>query len=117
MNGIIVPILTKMAVEDPLKWYKHVATLQRFINSTTSRSTGSSPFELLLKMRNAEDNQLAETLEAEMVSEFKGQREELRIAAKKNIERIQEENREGFNKNRKAAHKYEENDWVAIRKT
>lgn len=34
MNGVIIPILTKMAIDDPLKWYQHVGRLQRFINSS-----------------------------------------------------------------------------------
>ncbi|GFY19949.1 hypothetical protein TNCV_2146421 [Trichonephila clavipes] len=46
-----------MSIEDPTKWFKHVDSLQRVLNSVPSRSTKYSPFELLIgvKMKNPED--------------------------------------------------------------
>lgn len=65
INGMIVPALTKLSADDPLKWYRHTNALQRFINSTKSRSTGQTPFNLLfgVSMRNQEDVELAAVLE------------------------------------------------------
>lgn len=65
INGIIIPALTKMSVENPLKWYQHVSQLQRFLNSNESRSTKKTPFELMfgVPMRNPEDQQLARAVE------------------------------------------------------
>lgn len=119
MNGTIIPILTKLSIEEPLKWYKHVAKIQRCINSTISRSTGKTSFELLVgvKMRNAEDAALAQIMEKEMVADFEEQRRDLRQAAKINIGRIQEENRKNYNQNRKEPRKYNVRDLVAIKKT
>lgn len=64
INGIIIPALTKMSIDDPTK-YQHVNKLQRFMNSTITRSTTKPPFELMfgVTMRNPEDVPLATALE------------------------------------------------------
>ncbi|GFV24741.1 pro-Pol polyprotein [Trichonephila clavipes] len=53
----LIPVLTKLSIDDPTKWYKFVDRLQRILNSTSNRSTKSSPFELLtgVTMRNKEE--------------------------------------------------------------
>ncbi|GFU29948.1 transposon Tf2-6 polyprotein [Trichonephila clavipes] len=53
----LIPVLTKLSLDDSTKWYKYVDRLQRILNSTISRSTKWTPFELLvgIKMRNKED--------------------------------------------------------------
>ncbi|GFW54599.1 transposon Tf2-9 polyprotein [Trichonephila clavipes] len=53
----LIPVLTKLSLDDSTKWYKYVDGLQRILNSTISRSTKWTPFELLvgIKMRNKED--------------------------------------------------------------
>ncbi|GFY74414.1 transposon Tf2-6 polyprotein [Trichonephila inaurata madagascariensis] len=35
----LVSVLTKLSLDDPTKWYRHVDSLQRILNSTVSRST------------------------------------------------------------------------------
>jgi len=59
LNAIIVPVLSKLIVDDPTKWYIHVDRVQQAINSSFSRSLNSTPFELLIgvKMRNIDDQQ------------------------------------------------------------
>ncbi|GFX23401.1 hypothetical protein TNCV_4937161 [Trichonephila clavipes] len=46
-----------MSIEEATKWFKHVDSLQRVLNSVPSSSTKYSPFELLIgvKMKNPED--------------------------------------------------------------
>lgn len=119
MNGMIVPALTKLSADDPLKWYRHTNALQRFLNSTKSRSTGQAPFKLLfgVPMRNQEDVELAAVLEDEIRADFKRGRDDLRVRAKVNIERVQEETRRNFNSKRKESHKYCVGDLTAIKKT
>jgi hypothetical protein len=56
-------------------------------------------------------------LEKEWISEFQEDRDEIRDHAKDNIAKIQEENRRGFNRKRKEASTYRENDLVAIKRT
>jgi hypothetical protein len=56
-------------------------------------------------------------LEKEWISEFQEDSDEIRDHAKDNIEKIQEENRHGFNRKRKKASTYRENDLVAIKCT
>ena len=53
LHAKIMPILSKLSINDPNKWYKHVEAVQRTINATTSRSTGKTPFKIMtgLKMR------------------------------------------------------------------
>lgn len=80
MNGIIIPALTKLSVEDPLRWHQHVANVQRFINSARSRGTGKSPFELMfgVPMRNVEDHHLSEKLEEAIQEQFFTERDKER---------------------------------------
>ncbi|GFV01357.1 hypothetical protein TNCV_2125831 [Trichonephila clavipes] len=48
MHETIIPVLTKLTIEEPEKWFKHVHRLQRIMNSTTTRSTKFTPFEVLI---------------------------------------------------------------------
>jgi len=38
LNAIIIPVLSKLSVDDPTKWYRHVDRVQQAINSTFSRA-------------------------------------------------------------------------------
>lgn len=119
VNGIIVPALTKLSSDDPLKWYQQTTTLQRFINSTKSRSTGQTPFKLLfgVEMRNREDIELAAILEEETAAAFIRDRDDLRVRAKETIDRVQKEARNQSIRHRKNAHKYSVGDLTAIKRT
>ncbi|GFY28118.1 retrovirus-related Pol polyprotein from transposon 17.6 [Trichonephila clavipes] len=57
IHRTLIPVLTKLSLDDSTKWYKYVDRLQRILNSTICRSTKWTPFELLVetKMRNKED--------------------------------------------------------------
>ncbi|GFW21149.1 transposon Tf2-11 polyprotein [Trichonephila clavipes] len=57
IHRTLIPVLTKLSLDDSTKWYKYVDRLQRILNTTISRSTKWTPFELLvgIKMRNKED--------------------------------------------------------------
>ncbi|GFW84330.1 retrovirus-related Pol polyprotein from transposon 17.6 [Trichonephila clavipes] len=119
IHRTLIPILTKLSLDDSTKWYKYVDRLQRILNSTISRSTKWTPFELLvgIKMRNKEDILIKDLLLEEMAKEFLEQREFLRNDAKKNIETLQSENRKTYNRRRKKASLYKEGDLVAIQRT
>ncbi|GFT13271.1 transposon Tf2-6 polyprotein [Trichonephila clavipes] len=119
IHGVLIPVLTKMSIEDPTKWFKHVDSLQRVLNSVPSRSTKYSPFELLIgvKMKNPEDVMIRNLLEEESQEQLFQQRDNLRREAKQNILKIQEENRRTYNRKRKEAHLYKKGDLVAIMRT
>ncbi|GFS39187.1 transposon Tf2-9 polyprotein [Trichonephila inaurata madagascariensis] len=119
IHRTLIPVLTKLSLDDSTKWYKYVDRLQRILNSTICRSTKWTPFELLIgtKMRNNEDIRIRDILLEEMAEELQEQREFLRNDAKKNIETIQSENRKTYNKRRKIAPLYKEGDLVAIQRT
>ncbi|GFV48390.1 uncharacterized protein TNCV_3026601, partial [Trichonephila clavipes] len=94
MHETIIPVLTKLTIEDPEKWFKHVHRLQRIMNSTTTRSTKFTPFEVLIgvKMKKQkEDLQIKHLLEDELSEQFINKRETLRNEAKENILRLQAE--------------------------
>ncbi|GFT39561.1 retrovirus-related Pol polyprotein from transposon 17.6 [Trichonephila clavipes] len=95
IHRTLIPVLTKLSLDDSTKWYKYVDRLQRILNSTISRSTKWTPFELLvgIKMRNKEDILIKDFLLEEMAKELLEQREFLRNDAKRNIETLQSENR------------------------
>ncbi|GFY02896.1 hypothetical protein TNCV_3507761 [Trichonephila clavipes] len=119
IHRTLIPVLTKLSLDDSTKWYKYVDRLQRILNSTISRSTKWTPFELLvgIKMRNKEDILIKDLLLEEMAKELLEQREFLRNDAKKNIETPQSENRKTYNRRRKKASLYKEGDLVAIQRT
>ncbi|GFW15110.1 hypothetical protein TNCV_172571 [Trichonephila clavipes] len=119
IHRTLIPVLTKLSLDDSTKWYKYVDRLQRILNSTICRSTKWTPFELLVgtKMRNKEDILIKDLLLEEMAKELLEQRELLRNDAKKNIETLQSENRKTYNRRRKKASLYKEDDLVAIQRT
>lgn len=119
INGIIIPVLTKLALDDPSKWFVHVNKVQRFLNATFQRSINSTPFELLMgvKMRNAEDIKVAQVISDELINNFIDSRERLRQEARSRILEVQDENRRQFNRRRKEANQYAVGDLVAIKRT
>ncbi|GFS79239.1 integrase catalytic domain-containing protein [Trichonephila clavipes] len=98
IHRTLIPVLTKLSIDDPTKWYKFVDRLQRILNSTSNRSTKWSPFELLtgVTMRNKEDLYLRNLLMEEMVEELQEQRNQLQQDAKRNIQKIQAENKKNL---------------------
>lgn len=92
---------------------------QQYLNSTVSRSTGFSPSKLLfgVQMRLKNDLRIRELIESEILDAVQDERDELRLRAKENIWKIQQENRKNFNKKRKEPKKYNEDDLVAIKRT
>ncbi|UYV84469.1 hypothetical protein LAZ67_X002302 [Cordylochernes scorpioides] len=115
----IVSVLTKLSIDNPQEWHKHVRKLQKALNSTHQRSIRMSPFELLVgvKMRKEEDLRLLEMIEEDLALTFDEERDQKRKAAKQEILKIQEENRNTFKKKRKKAFVYKEGDLVVIQKT
>ncbi|GFV28228.1 transposon Tf2-6 polyprotein [Trichonephila clavipes] len=119
IHRTLIPVLTKLSSDDPTEWYKFVDRLQRILNSTSNRSTKWSPFELLtgVTMRNKEDLYLRNLLMEEMVEELQEQRNQLRQDAKRNIQKIQAENKRTYDRKRKRAPGYQKGDLVAIQRT
>ncbi|GFX22847.1 transposon Tf2-6 polyprotein [Trichonephila clavipes] len=118
IHRTLIPVLTKLSLDDSTKLYKYVDRLQRILNSTISRSKIWTPFELLvgIKMRNKEDILIKDLLLEEIAKELLEQREFLRNDAKKNMETLQSENRKTYNRRKKAS-LYKEGDLVAIQRT
>ncbi|GFX49425.1 pro-Pol polyprotein [Trichonephila clavipes] len=120
IHSSLIPILSKLSIDDASKWYKFVPAVQRTLNSTISRSTQMTPFLQLLtgvKMRTKQDLEILKLLEEEIVEAFTENRRKIREEAKRNILKMQEENCRNFNKKRKKACQYEIGDIVAIQRT
>lgn len=119
LHGTIIPVLSKLSIDEPEKWFKYVDVVQRTVNSTISRSTKRTPFELLTgtKMRNREEKRILEILEEERINSMMDQVKTIREEARKNILKVQEENKRGYNKKRKKAHIYKKGDLVAVQRT
>ncbi|GFV06658.1 transposon Tf2-8 polyprotein [Trichonephila clavipes] len=119
IHSFLIPILSKLSIDDASKWYKFVPAVQRTLNSKISRSTQMTPFQLLtgVKMRTKQDLEILKLLEEEIVETFTENREKIRDEAKRNILKMQEENCRNFNKKRKRAHQYEIGDIVSIQRT
>ncbi|GBN44773.1 Transposon Tf2-8 polyprotein [Araneus ventricosus] len=119
IHRTLIPVLTKLSIADSTKWFKFVDPLQRILNSTFNRSTKWSPFELLIgvTMRNKEDLHLRNLLMEEMMEELQEQRDELRQDAKKNIQKIQAENKRTYDRKCRNAPSYQRGDLVVIQRT
>ncbi|XP_041979296.1 uncharacterized protein K02A2.6-like [Aricia agestis] len=119
VHRTIISVLTKLCIEEPSSWYRHVSRLQRVLNSTYQRSINTTPCELLIgtKLKLKEDLNILELLQEENIEQFNESREELRRNAKEQILKIQEENKKSFNKNRKPSKRYVLGDIVAIKRT
>lgn len=119
INRTIIPVLTKMSIEDPTKWYKHVSALQQALNSTFNRSISMTPFKLLFgtEMKQKLDLNIVEALEENFAKQFDDSRDDERKKAKEQIMKVQGENRKNFNTKRKEANVYEVGDLVAIKRT
>ncbi|GFY13083.1 hypothetical protein TNCV_666451 [Trichonephila clavipes] len=118
-NSTIIAVLSKLSVDHPEKWYSHVPHLQEILNSTFQRSIKMTPFELLFgtKMKSCQDIEIVELLKDEITAQFQEQRDALRQDAKKQIYKVQDENRRTYNLRRRQAHKYQLHDLVAIKRT
>lgn len=119
VNGVIVPVLTKLSLNKPDEWYKHTNNLQRFLNCTWHRSIQKTPFEILfgVKMRNPEDVRIAEAIADELVNVQSAERDDMREEVRKNIIKAQEEQKRTYDSRRKLANQYNEGDLVAIKRT
>lgn len=112
-------MLTKLCIESPKKWYRHLPAVQAALNGCHHRAIGSSPFEVLLgvKMRGGADENIIGLLNEEAVEEFNTGREELREKARQQIIKIQNENRKQHNQHCKQSYKYQVGDLVFIKRT
>jgi len=119
INRTLIPLLTKLSDPECEKWYKYLDLAQQCINTTSSRSIGTSPFHLLFGVhaRLKDNPEIRELIERECIESYQKGRDEVREKAKENIIKVQRENKRGFNKKRVAATKYKENDLVAIKRT
>lgn len=119
VNRIVKSSLIKLSVHDPQKWFKFTDKLQMAINATFQRSIGYSPFEILMgvPLRWNDELNLKEILGEEILRDFLEQRENLRDQARLNIQEVQKENRESFNKRRREATVYKIDEVVAIKNT
>lgn len=119
INRILVPILTKLCLENAGLWYRYVDKVQQIINNTPPRSTKISPFKILtgVDMRLREMPDIQEILNEEIIEEFDTERREIRNQAKSNIADLQKENYSYQLRKRKEAQVYKVNDLVAVRRT
>lgn len=119
IHRVIISVLTKLSIQQPALWYRHVSRLQQALNSTFQRSINAAPMKLFvgIKMRLKEDAEILSLIDQENRDNFINNREDLRLKAKEQIMKIQEENRKTFNRKRKDSHKYCPGDIVAIKRT
>lgn len=119
VNSLVLCVLSKLSIDDPCKWYKHVDKVQRAINSTYQRAINTTPFQLLtgVVMKTNDNSEIQNIINAEIQAQFEEERGELRKEAISQIQKIQHENKRAYDKKRKIATKYAINDLVAIKRT
>ncbi|KAG5317167.1 POL3 protein, partial [Pseudoatta argentina] len=119
LNKAIISILSKLSIEVPAKWYRHIDKLQRILNSMFNRSVNATPFDLLfgVKMRVETDLKLREVIAQEFRSRFEEERKKIRVRTKEQILKVQSENCKTYNLRRKKAIEYQVGDVVAIKRT
>lgn len=119
INRIVIPLFSKLSAPHPENWFKHVDRVQQFLNATPARSTGFSPFEILLGqcMRLRDDFELRRLIEEDTINDLQEKRASLREQARAAVEKIQRENKKIYNRKRKKSNLYHVGDWVAIKRT
>lgn len=118
LNRTIVPVINKLVLEDPSKWYRHISRVQQVLNATYHRSTNTTPFELMFgaRMRDKSDLELKSLIEEEFQEQFESNRDSLRQSAKEQILKVQAENRKTYNLRRRKPNTYQLGDLVAVKK-
>lgn len=119
INRIVIPILSKLAAPKYENWYKYVEQVQQYLNASPNRSTGFSPFELLVgkTMRLKNDLKIKELIDSEVIRSLQQERDEMRAQASEAINKVQKENSRTYNRKRKKSNIYKIGDLVAIKRT
>ncbi|GFX43648.1 hypothetical protein TNCV_510971 [Trichonephila clavipes] len=119
IHNALIPVLTKLSINEPEKWFKHAPNLLRVLNSTVSSTTKYSPFELLTgsKMKTKDDEIIIQLLNDENTERLMQEREEMRHDAKVNIQHVQDTSKAQFDKKRKQPHIFKKDELVAIKRT
>uniref|UniRef100_A0AAG5DSK9 RNA-directed DNA polymerase n=1 Tax=Anopheles atroparvus TaxID=41427 RepID=A0AAG5DSK9_ANOAO len=110
IHKTIIPLLTKLSMDKPYEWYKHVNRVQVLMNASRQKAVKTTPFELLVgvKIRRKDD------LDEEVQNEFMAQRDGLRKTARDNIAKLQEENKKYYNLRRCEARPFKIGDFIAL---
>uniref|UniRef100_A0AAG5DQN0 RNA-directed DNA polymerase n=1 Tax=Anopheles atroparvus TaxID=41427 RepID=A0AAG5DQN0_ANOAO len=116
---VILSMLKKASVDDPAKWYKHVANIQRWINASPHQSIGMTPFEAMfgVPMKHEGDLRLSELMEEIKVAQYYDQREGVRASARASIAKAQGEQRKSYDLRARMAPAYQKGDLVSIKRT
>lgn len=119
LNRIIINVLTKYAYNSPAKWFQHVGEVQQNINSSLQRAIQKTPYAVMfgIRMKKKDDVNLQNLIEEEMIENLTQSRDLIRLEAREQIRKIQEENKKSYNKKRKPERLYKEGDLVAIKRT
>jgi len=72
INRIIIPLFSKLSAPYPENWFKHVDRVQQLLNATPTRSTGFSPFEVLVgqSMRLRDNFELRRLIKEEAINDI-----------------------------------------------
>ena len=72
VNGIIEGVFRRLDAEEPGKWHKKVARVQKALNGSYQRAIGKTPFEVMfgVKMRMPEDADLMKMIDEESYERF-----------------------------------------------
>ena len=103
VNRTLIPLLTKLAAPKPGEWFKYLDLSQKYLNATQSRSTRTTPFNLMfgINIKMKEDLQVREIIENEWITMFQENLEKIRKEAKEKLSRIQAENKKSYNRKKK----------------
>lgn len=80
-----------MSVEGHTKWYIYVGNVQLATNSTYSMSINTIPFNIMfeVEMRTSTNYKINKLIENAIISQFNGEREQLRQGVKEKVIKIQ----------------------------
>ena len=119
IHGVLKAVFTKYSTKQPRTWFRYVTRVQQAINGRHHRSISTSPFELLFsaKLKSPKNLEIKRLLYNAARGAFVNARSALLVLTIKQVDKVQQENRRGYNKNRKPATKYRLDNIVAIKRT
>lgn len=119
MNRFLKTSLTKM-VNEPQGWKNQLATIQYVFNNTNNSSIKATPSKMLLgfDQRNHNDAAIKQIVDelAVVDKEFECERQAKRDITLEAVEKIQQYNKTVYDRRHKKPTKYNEGDYVMLRK-
>lgn len=98
LRRMLIPLMKRLTGRPSHEWYKHLNTVQKYLNATPTRSTNIAPFQLMFgtRIRMQDDLRIWRMIEEEWAAMFQEERTQVQAEARRRLAKIQHASRWGF---------------------